>query len=88
MNDPVTHVRWAAALLLPLLLVGLVMFAFWIWMLVDALTNQGLDSNEKLIWTVVIVFTHFIGALIYFFIGRPKRPGAGVPRPAGREGSP
>jgi len=48
-------------------------FAFWIWMLVHAITNPGLRDIEKLIWVVVILFTHFIGALIYFFIGRPRR---------------
>jgi hypothetical protein len=48
-------------------------FVFWIWMLVHAITNPGLRDIEKLIWVVVILFTHFIGALIYFFVGRPRR---------------
>ena len=51
----------------------LLTFAFWIWMLVHAITNDGLTDIEKLIWVIVILFTHFIGALIYFFVGRPKR---------------
>ena len=51
----------------------LVTFAFWIWMLVHAITNNGLTDIEKLIWVIVILFTHFIGAVIYFFVGRPKR---------------
>ncbi len=52
---------------------ALVTFAFWIWMLVHAITNDGLTDIEKLIWVIVILFTHFIGAVIYFFVGRPKR---------------
>jgi len=48
-------------------------FAFWIWMLVHAITNTGLTDIEKLIWVIVILFTHFVGAVIYFFVGRPKR---------------
>ena len=48
-------------------------FVFWIWMLVHAITNSGLTDIEKLIWVIVILFTHFIGAVIYFFVGRPKR---------------
>lgn len=52
--------------------VALALFAFWIWMLVHAITNKGLRDTEKLIWVLVILFTHFIGALIYFFIGKPK----------------
>ena len=57
-------------LLLPLCLLS---FVFWIWMLIHAIKNDGLSDTEKLIWVVVIVFTHFIGALIYMFVGRPKR---------------
>ena len=52
---------------------ALLAFAFWIWMLVHAITNHGLTDIEKLIWVIVILFTHFIGAVIYFFVGRPKR---------------
>ncbi len=55
---------------------GLVACIFWIWMLIHAITNKGLDSVEKLIWVLVILFLHFLGALIYFFIGRPKAAGA------------
>ena len=46
---------------------------FWIWMLVDCATNRGLPNGEKVVWVVVIALTHFIGALIYFFVGRPRR---------------
>lgn len=49
---------------------------FWIWMLIHAITNKGLDSIEKLIWVLVILFLHFVGGLIYFFVGRPKSAGA------------
>jgi len=52
---------------------ALLAFAFWIWMLVHAISNNGLTDIEKLIWVIVILFTHFIGAVIYFFAGRPKR---------------
>jgi hypothetical protein len=61
--------------LLVALLVGgisLVLFAFWIWMLVDAITNKGLGDGEKIAWVLVILFLHFIGALIYLFFGRRK----------------
>ena len=55
---------------------ALLTFAFWIWMLVHAITNNGMTDIEKLIWVIVILFTHFIGAAIYFFVGRPKRRAA------------
>ena len=59
-------------------LVSLALTAFWIWMLVDALTNKSLKDNDKLIWVLVVVLTHFIGALIYFFVGRRSEEGTGA----------
>ena len=56
-------------LLVPL---SLAMMAFWIWMLIHAIRNKGLDETEKIVWVLVIALVHFIGALIYFFVGRPK----------------
>jgi hypothetical protein len=52
---------------------GLLSLAFWIWMLVDAATNRGLDQNERIVWVIVVALLHFLGALIYFFVGRSKR---------------
>jgi hypothetical protein len=64
--------------LLFLLPLGMLTFAFWIWMLVDAAQNRGLDQNEKIVWIVVVALLHFLGAVIYFFAGRPKRKLAAV----------
>ena len=60
-------------LILFLVTVGLLVFAFWIWMLIDAIQNKGLTDGEKIGWVLAVVFLHFIGATLYFFIGRPKR---------------
>jgi hypothetical protein len=56
-------------------IVGLALFAFWIWMLIHAISNKGLKDTEKLIWVIVILFLHFLGAMIYFFVGKPKAVG-------------
>jgi hypothetical protein len=48
---------------------------FWIWMLIDCVTNPRLRDMEKLIWVLVIFFLHFVGAIIYFAIGRQQRLG-------------
>ena len=53
--------------------VSLALTAFWIWMLVDAIQNKGITDGEKIGWVLAIVFFHFIGSLLYLFIGRPKR---------------
>lgn len=60
-------------LLLLLAPLGILIFAFWIWMLVDAIQNRGLSDGEKIAWVIAIIFTHFLGAMLYFFIGHPKR---------------
>jgi len=52
--------------------IGLAFFAFWIWMLVHAIQNKGLTDGEKVGWVLAIALVHFLGALLYFFIGRPK----------------
>ena len=62
-------------LLLVVAVVGLACFAFWLWMLIHAIKNKGLTDTEKIMWVLVILFLHVLGALIYFFIGRPKATG-------------
>ena len=47
--------------------------AFWIWMLIDCVMKEPSEGNDRLVWVVIVVFTHFIGAAIYFFVRRPKR---------------
>ena len=58
---------------IPFMLIGMLLFAFWIWMLVDCATKEPSQGNDKIIWILVIVLTNWIGALIYFFVRRPER---------------
>ena len=57
--------------------IGLLIFIFWIWMLIHAITNKGLSDGEKIVWVLVVIFLHFIGAIIYFFLGKPRGQGIG-----------
>ncbi len=66
----------AAAVMIIFCAFALAATVFWIWMLVDALTNEP-DTNQKILWFLVIFFLHFIGALIYFAVrrsGSERRP--------------
>lgn len=54
---------------------GVLALAFWVWMLVDCLTDGHLTGTEKLIWLLVIVTTKLIGAAIYYFVQRPAAGG-------------
>ena len=58
---------------IPLVLIVLALVVFWIWMLVDCATKEPSAGNDKIVWILVIVFTHWIGALIYFLVRRPQR---------------
>ena len=62
-------------LIISLVSVGLSIasFSFWIWMLVECVTKEPSEGNDKLIWILVIVFTNAIGAAIYYFVRRPER---------------
>jgi hypothetical protein len=69
----------AMTALLPVVLFVLIVggggavLAFWIWMLVEAIQNRGLGQGGKVAWVLAIVFLHLLGAILYFFLGRPKR---------------
>jgi Phospholipase_D-nuclease N-terminal len=54
-------------------LLALFTTAFWIWMLAECITQEPSNGNDKLVWIIVLVFTHWIGAAIYFFARRPQR---------------
>lgn len=66
-------------LLLPMLGIGLLMgfgllaIGFWIWMLVECVSKESSTGNDKLVWALIIVFTHLLGAVLYFLIRRPRR---------------
>ncbi|MDI6784815.1 MAG: PLDc N-terminal domain-containing protein [bacterium] len=54
-------------------IIGILSTIFWIWMLIDCVTKETDEGNSRLIWVLVIVLTHLIGALIYCFVRKIKR---------------
>jgi hypothetical protein len=67
----------AAAPILILLLIPLAFVIlstiFWIATLVDCAVNEPSEGNDKLIWIIILIFTHALGALIYRLARRPER---------------
>ncbi|WP_342304155.1 PLDc N-terminal domain-containing protein [Methanolobus sp. ZRKC5] len=53
--------------------IGILGTLFWLWMLIDCAMKEPSEGNDKLIWVIVIIFTNLLGALVYFFVRRPKR---------------
>ncbi len=74
-------VFWAIAVVF-----GLCAFGFWVWSLIDCLTRPD-DSfepvfgsvNPRIVWALIIFFTHILGTIIYLLIAgtkaNPKRSG-------------
>ena len=60
-------------MLLVFLVLGVGGTILWTWMIVDCASKETSGGNEKLIWILIIVLTHCIGALIYLLVRRPKR---------------
>ena len=48
--------------------------AFWIWALVDAVRapEDSYRTGTKLVWVLVIAITQFVGAVIYYLVGRGR----------------
>ncbi|MFH1652512.1 MAG: PLD nuclease N-terminal domain-containing protein [Pseudomonadota bacterium] len=49
------------------------LIAFWIWMLVDCIKRDFKDSNEKVVWVLVLIFLQLIGAIVYYFVVKRKK---------------
>lgn len=60
-------------LVIVLALISIGVTVFWIWMLIDCLMNEPSEGNDKLIWALVILLTHGVGAIVYFLVRRPQR---------------
>jgi hypothetical protein len=52
---------------------GLAATVLWVWMIIDCATKEPSESNDKIVWILTIIFTHWIGALIYLVVRRPQR---------------
>jgi heme/copper-type cytochrome/quinol oxidase subunit 2 len=46
---------------------------FWAFMIVECATKESDTGNTKIVWIIILVFTHLVGALLYYFVRRPER---------------
>ncbi len=65
---------WAfACVIFPVLFtLGLALTAFWIWMLVDCAVKEP-SGSDKIVWILIIIFLHLLGAIIYLFAEKLPR---------------
>ena len=53
-------------------LVILALTVFWVVELVDILRREVPDPTLKIVWLLVVFFLHGLGAVIYYFVGKPQ----------------
>jgi hypothetical protein len=67
-----------------MIILGIALSIFWIIELIDVARREFPDPNTKILWLLVILFTHTLGAIIYYFAGKsqgtlpgqaPRHPG-------------
>ncbi len=46
---------------------------FWIWVLIDCVTKESSEGNDRIVWLLIILFAPVIGAVLYYFVRRPER---------------
>lgn len=67
---------WFGGLFFIWVILAIIGLALWVWALVSAIQNPALDSTMRIVWVLVIVFTGFIGAIIYLLMGRGRHSSA------------
>jgi Phospholipase_D-nuclease N-terminal len=70
MNHPMMSLGWGWPVLVPIILLGLLVFAFEVWMLVDVIQNKNVPSNHKVWWIIGMFLVHPIVAIVYYFVSR------------------
>ncbi len=52
--------------------IAILAIVFWIMMLVDAAKRKFKQSEEKIVWVIIIALLGIIGALVYYFVVKRK----------------
>ncbi len=53
-------------------IVGFALWILWLFMLVDLAHRQFPNEGDKTTWALVLGLLSLLGAIIYYFFGRPK----------------
>ena len=61
-------------------LAGVVAVAAWVVALVDMVRRRGAERGQLAAWVLIVIILPVLGTILYFVIGRRRRPGRGSPR--------
>ncbi len=56
------------------IILGLLILAFWLWIIIDCAKRKFRNDLEKIIWILVIIFTNWVGALVYLIAVKIYNP--------------
>jgi hypothetical protein len=58
-------------------LVGLVVFVFWIWAIIDVIASDDslIRNLPRLLWLLLVIVLPLIGAVCWLLLGRPQGAG-------------
>jgi len=62
-----------AGLGIVVMLAFLFLLVFWLWMLVDCLKRDFKRDIDKVVWMIVLIFLHLLGAVVYYFVVKVSR---------------
>jgi hypothetical protein len=46
---------------------------FWVWAILDCAQNESPSDNDKIVWILIILLLHWLGAGLYTIVRRPQR---------------
>lgn len=55
-----------------LIALGLSIFGFWLYALIEIISDEFKNDTDKLLWFLLVFFLPFVGTIVYFSIGRNK----------------
>lgn len=57
------------------------LFIFWVWTIVDVAKRDFKNSNERLVWLLLIILLGFVPSLVYYIVVmRPDNKGVMKPQ--------
>jgi hypothetical protein len=54
------------------IILGILFSVFWIIEIIDVARRQFADPNMKIVWLLIVILLHGIGALVYYFVGKKQ----------------
>jgi formate hydrogenlyase subunit 3/multisubunit Na+/H+ antiporter MnhD subunit len=58
--------------IIAIITIPILLSIFWILMLIHCATREFKNKNDKIVWILIIIFLHIVGAMVYYFVIKRK----------------